>query len=309
MNELQRYLADEMVEEYQAGRLTRRELLRRITLITGSVAMAEAFLAAARVTAEEPARGRAAAASARPAPQAGVTVSPDDPEIVAELVQFPGSGVTLQGYLARPRREGPHAAVLQIHENIGLTEHHNDVSRRLAKAGYVGLAIDLLSRHGGTAAFADPAEVTAALSQMPPEQLLDDLNAGVAFLQGLPYVRATSVGVMGFCFGGGLTWRLITLNRELRAAVPFYGPSPPLDAVPNIQAAVLGIYAGEDPRINAGIPDLERALQAAGKTFEFVIYPGAMHAFFNDTRPNYHPEAARDAWARTLDWFSRFLSA
>jgi carboxymethylenebutenolidase len=114
--------------------------------------------------------------------------------------------------------------------------------------------------------------------------------------------------VMGFCFGGGLTWRLATTDPNLRAAVPFYGSNPPLDAVPNIQAAVLAMYGGEDARVNAGIPDIERTMRAAGKTFEYMIYPGAGHAFFNDTGSSYNADAAADAWQRTLDWFGRYLA-
>ena len=301
MNDMQRYLVDEMVEEYQVGRITRRELLRRATLITGSAAIAATFLRDLGPAAA------AAAPSPRPPMQDGVTVSPTDPDLELGPVEFPGDGAALLGYLARPRGEGPWPAVLLIHENRGLTEHQNDVSRRLAKQGYAALAIDLLSRQGGSASFTDRAQATGMLGQTPPEQMVGDLNAAVAFLQGLPYVQSERIGAMGHCFGGGMTWRLATANPSLRAAVPYYGSNPPLDAVPNIQAAVLAIYASDDPRINAGIPDIERAMLAAGKTFEYVIYPGSSHAFFNDTGPNYNPDAAREAWARTLDWFGRYL--
>lgn len=301
MSDLQRYLVEEMVEEYQAGRLSRRELLRRVALITGSAALGASLLAGLG-----PARP-AAAGVARQAPTSGVTVSPDDPDLEAGMIDYPGDGARLLGYLARPRAEGVRPAVLQIHENRGLTEHHQDVSRRLAKQGYVSLAVDMLSRQGGTASFADPAQATGALGQASPEQLVADLRAAVAYLQSLPYVRATSLGVMGFCWGGGMTWRLATAEPALAAAVPFYGPNPPLDAVPHIRAAVLAIYASNDDRINAGIPELRAALDAAGITYEIVIFPNTEHAFFNDTGARYNAAAAAEAWAKTLAWFERYL--
>jgi carboxymethylenebutenolidase len=116
------------------------------------------------------------------------------------------------------------------------------------------------------------------------------------------------VGMVGFCFGGGVTWRIATRMPELLAAVPFYGPHPPLEDVPNIQAAVLAIYGERDTRINQGIPAIEEAMQQHDKTFEKIIYPNADHAFHNDTSERYNAQAARDAWASTLDWFSRYLS-
>jgi carboxymethylenebutenolidase len=115
--------------------------------------------------------------------------------------------------------------------------------------------------------------------------------------------------MVGFCFGGGITWRVATKTPELRAAVPFYGPNPPLEDVPGIRAAVLAIYGENDANINRGIPAIEEAMKANGKIFEKIIYSNAGHAFHNDTGANYNPEAARDAWAKTLAWFERYLKA
>jgi carboxymethylenebutenolidase len=299
---LQRYLVEEIAEEYQHGRISRRELLRRVSLMTGGAAIGSSLLAGL-----QPAPALTAPA-ARPGPQAGITVSPTDPDIDAGMVQWSGNGAMLGGYLAQPRGGEAHPGVLLVHENQGLQEHNSDVCRRLAKNGYVALVVDLLSRQGGTSAFTDPAEMGRVLFQAPPDQLVGDLSAGLAYLRGLPTVRAGSTGVVGFCFGGSLTWLLATADPNLRAAVPFYGSNPPLDAVSNIQAAVLGIYGGEDARVDAGIPDIERAMSMAGKTFEYMIYPGAGHAFFNDTGANYNADAAADAWRRTLDWFGRHLA-
>jgi carboxymethylenebutenolidase len=113
--------------------------------------------------------------------------------------------------------------------------------------------------------------------------------------------------MVGFCFGGGVTWSVATHMPELKAAVPFYGPHPPLEDVPNIRAAVRAIYAGNDDRINQGIPEIEAAMQQNGKIFEKIIYPNVSHAFHNDTGERYAPEAARDAWAKTLEWFGKYV--
>jgi carboxymethylenebutenolidase len=300
MNDMQRYLVEEVVEDYEEGRLTRRELLRRVTLMTGSAVVAGTFLAAARPPAA------AAAPVARPAAQ---MTSPTDPDLEVGMVDYPGQGATLQGYLARPKGDEVRAGIVLMHENLGQTPHQQDVARRLAKEGYVALAVDMLSRQGGTAAFREPGTASAALARLPPEQMVGDLNSTVTYVQSLPYVRAGSIGAMGQCFGGSVIWRLATANPNLKAAVPFYGTAPPLDAVPNIQAAVLGIYAGEDTRVNATIPDLVAALTAAGKTFEIEVYPGVQHAFFNDTGDRYNADAARAAWQRTLGWFNTYLNA
>jgi carboxymethylenebutenolidase len=303
VNDLQKYLVEEMVEEYQAGRLSRRELLRRATLITGSAVVAGTVMSTLGTA---PA---AAAPAPRPAWQTGVTVSPDDPAIEVGMTDYPGDGATLRGYLARPRGVQQSAGVVLMHANAGLAPHHEDIARRFAKEGYVALAVDLLSRQGGTASFPDRAAVTGAQGQMAETQMLTDLSSAVAYLQSLPSVRASSIGALGHCFGGGIIWRLATVNANLKAAVPFYGIAPPLDAVPNIQAAMLGIYASDDERIDSTIPGLVEALTAAGKTFEIEIYPGTQHAFFDDTGDRYNADAARAAWQRTLGWFAKFLNA
>ena len=136
---------------------------------------------------------------------------------------------------------------------------------------------------------------------------MQDLNASVDYLRSLPYVQSDRLGVIGFCFGGAMTWLLAVRNAHIRAAVPFYGSAPPLDEVPNLTAPVLGIYAGNDARINAGIPELEDALQEHQKQYEFITYPDSDHAFFNDTAPRYQPQAAQEAWSEALAWFEQHL--
>lgn len=222
------------------------------------------------------------------------------------MVEIPGEGANLQAYLARPMNEGSFPVVLVCHENRGLTEHIKDVARRLAKAGYVALAVDLLSRQGGTGALGSD-EVPGALGNQPPDQFVQDFLSGWRYLQEQPYAQAERVGMTGFCFGGGVTWRVATRMPELKAAVPFYGPHPPVEDVPGINAAVLAIYGELDQRINQGIPAIEEAMQQNNKVYEKVIYPNADHAFHNDTGSRYNPEAAQDAWRRTLEWFGTYV--
>ena len=310
MNALQDYLLGEMIEEYQDGRMSGRELLRQAEAIAGGAAAALVELEKAHLSVAElwvrdeapvPPRNEVSRA-----PE-GVTISPDDPEISASPIDYQGEAGTMLAYIARPRALGRYPGVIVIHENRGLVPHIRDVARRVAKAGYVALAPDLVSRVGGTDKFPDPADFRGALSSIPPEAFMADLGASLDHLKSMPFVQNDRLGCVGFCFGGGLTWRFSTKRPDLRAAVPFYGPAPALEDVPNIKAAMLGIYGGLDERINAGIPALEETMKTAGIRYEIVVYPGAAHAFHNDTGANYHPEAAREAWARTLAHFATHL--
>ncbi len=306
--DLQRYILTEWREEYTEGRMGRREFLRRVVLMSGGAAFALPVLSSLGVPASADEVAQAAASSAPAVAQApGVTVPPDDPAIQARNVTFPQGSIQVLGYLAEPRAGTPAPGVLVIHENRGMLDHFRDVARRLAKAGYVALAIDLASAAGGTARFTDLAQVSALLGRTPDDQLVAMLNVGVTYLQGLSTVRRDRIGAMGFCFGGGMTWRLATANASLRAAVPYYGPNPPLADVARIRAAVLAIYGEQDTFINPGIPAVRDAMQRAGVTHEIIVYPNANHAFFNDTGPRYNATAAQQAWQRTLAWFERYL--
>jgi carboxymethylenebutenolidase len=250
-----------------------------------------------------------AASTAGGSQYSNATVVPGDPAVQAGDAQFPGAdGATLLGYLARPAGAASSPVVLVCHENRGLTDYIRDVTRRLAKAGYVGLAVDLLSRQGGTAKLT-PDAVPGALGGIPPDQFAQDFRSGWEYLKTQTYAQAERVGMVGFCFGGGVTWVVATRMPELRAAVPFYGPQPPVADVPGIQAAVLAIYGEKDTRIDAGIPAIEEAMQKNNKVFEKVIYPNADHAFHNDTGTRFNPQAAQDAWSRTLEWFAKYLGA
>lgn len=324
MTDFKGYLLDEFLEDYQEGHLTRREALKLIGAVTGSLALANVLLAACTpapqvASTAAPTSTSAPAAtstpeptSAPPEPTATSTTEATPPPsgaIEASDVEFPGQDVTLMGYLARPVGDGPFPAVLVCHENRGLTDHIRDVTRRVAMAGYVGLAVDLLSRQGGTAAIGDSSQVPGVLGNTPQDQFVQDFVSGWRWLQTQPYVQPDRVGMVGFCFGGGVTWRVAIGLPELRAAVPFYGPHPSPDEVPNIQAAVLAIYAGNDTRINQSIPAIEATMQQNNKVYETVIYPNTDHAFHNDTGARYNAEAAQDAWARTLAWFEQYLKS
>lgn len=322
MTDFKQYLLDEFVEDYQEGLISRREALKLIAGITGSMALASSLLAACAPSAQ-PTQAAATALPTEPAaPTAAPTSVPTTPptqapptaeptaqptgEIEAQDVQFEGDGATLMGYWAKPVGGGPYPIVLVAHENRGLTDHIKDVTRRFAQAGYAALAVDLLSRQGGTAG-KDSSSVPGLLSGMPQEQFVQDFISGLRFAQQQPGVQADRVGMTGFCFGGGVTWRVAVGLPELSAAVPFYGPPPSADEVSAINAAVLAMYAERDSRITSTVPTIEAAMQQAGKTYEKMIYPNTDHAFFNDTGTRYNAEAAQDAWAKMLAWFDRYL--
>ena len=346
MNYFQKYLVEEFAEDYIEGLLSRRQALKLIASVTGSSIIASSILAACTPSPAGtgtapaastptptdiplPANARASptakppdgakptglpAASPTPlatpsgnAPVPQGTVLPEDPAIQAEEVKFPGDqNTTLLGYLARPSTSDARPVVLVCHENRGLTGHIQDVTRRLAKAGYVGLAVDLLSRQGGTSAFSSD-QVPGALSSISPDQYFQDFRSGWQFLGTQAFAQAERVGMVGFCYGGGVTWLVATKMPELKAAVPFYGPPPPIAEVVNIQAAVLAVYGGLDTRITSSAAAIEQEMKKNDKIFEKVIYPNANHAFHNDTGSRYDPEAAQDAWKRTLSWFDTYL--
>lgn len=299
MDDLKQYLVDEFVEDYEEGRLSRRDALRLIAGLTGSALAAQ--LVDAR--AQQP----APAAAAPPVVPPGVRVPPDDPAIVAGPARFATADGDVAGYLARPAAAGRHPIVLVCHENRGLTPHIEDVTRRLARAGYVGVAVDLVSRDGGTAKHAYDA-IPGILGKAPAGQAVADFQAALKYAQAQPFARADRVGMIGFCFGGGVTWRVAAATPAVRAAVPFYGLPASAAEIPKIEAAVLAIYAARDERINATIPATEAAMQQARKTFRKVVYPDTEHAFHNDTGTRYHAEAAAAAWRETLAWLAQHLA-
>ena len=211
------------------------------------------------------------------------------------------------GFLARPKNAGRYPAVIVIHEIWGVVDHIKDVSRRLANEGFVALAVDLF----GGKTISSLEEGRRLREELSEERIMEDLKGAFDYLQSLEYVQPKRIGSIGFCMGGGLSLLLACHNRELAAAVVFYGRNPsPIDLVKNVQCPILGNYAGADMAIKeADINLLKEALTKYGKVFDLKVYHGAPHAFFNDTRESYRPEAARDAWMRTLDFFNKYLKA
>ncbi|MCX5495170.1 dienelactone hydrolase family protein [Kaistia dalseonensis] len=226
--------------------------------------------------------------------------APDDARIVTERVSFPSADETeLSGLLAKPKdAAGKLPAVLVIHENRGLNPHIEDVTRRFATEGFLALGIDLLSRSGGTPADEDQAR--NMIGKLAPEASLTDAIAAVEYLKANPASNG-KVGVIGFCWGGGLVNRIAVAAPDLAAGVAYYGMQPPAGDVPKIKAKLMLHYAGLDDRINAGIPAYEAALKSAGVDYQVFVYEGANHAFNNDTSAaRYDKKAADLAWSRTV---------
>lgn len=230
-------------------------------------------------------------------------------EILSSLIEF-SSGSTdrkTKGFLARPKETGIFPAVIVIHEIWGLVDHIKDVAMRFAREGFVALAVDLFE--GKTVSKLE--EGRKFREQFTEEKILGDLDGSFNYLKSLSYVNPKHIGSIGFCMGGGLSLLLACHNKELAAAVVFYGRNPsPIDRLKDIQCPVLGNYAGADMAITeSDINLLKQTMTEYGKSFDLKIYQGGPHAFFNDTRESYRAEAAKDAWTRTLQFFNKYLKA
>ncbi|MDQ3780094.1 MAG: dienelactone hydrolase family protein [Chloroflexota bacterium] len=323
LNQFENYLVHEFVEDYEDGIMSRRDMVRRVLHITGGVAATATLLSRMGVAAAQ--EGTPPPEPAPAGPRSPLSVPADDPRIMAEEITFDGDDATIMAYQARPTEgagiASPAASsaatpvaggglplVLICHQNRGLRDHIRDVARRWAAEGYVACAVDLLSREGGTANIADPAEIPAILTDADPMQHVADFQAAIAHYETQPFADTSRLGMTGFCLGGGITWRAATQIAELNAAAPYYGPPPPLDDVPNIQAAVLGVYS-DDPNdfANEGRDELEEALDAAGITYLINIYPGTQHGFHDDTSARWNEEQALAAWNDTLAWFAQYI--
>jgi carboxymethylenebutenolidase len=271
-------------DDFARGRLGRREFFAKLTRIAGGTAAASALLpllennyALAQVVAK------------------------DDPRLIAESITYPVETGSMKAYLTRTKGDGKRPAVVVIHENRGLNPHIEDVARRVALEGYLALAPDALSPLGGTPA--DPDAAAPLFQKLDRAANIKNFVAAVAYLKTHP-LSTGKVGCMGFCWGGGVTNQVAVNSPDLAAGVPFYGLQPAAEDVPKIKAALLLHYAGQDERINAGIPAYEDALKKAGIDYKLYVYEGAGHAFFNDTSAaRYNKEAAALAWQRTLAFF------
>lgn len=323
LNETQRYFIDEHVEDYMGGLISRRELLRRVTLISGSAALAATIVAACGTPAPSGAGGVAtqiiapSAAGTAFVPQAyatppptpvpdGITVKETDPRISVSKPEVRGSdGASLMAYMAKPTTSARVPGIVVVHENRGQTEHIRDVVRRVATAGFIGINIDLAARDGGAAKLTDQAAYNAALGKRSTADKLSDHNATITFLKAQ---SSGTVGVTGFCFGGGETWSILASGADVKAAVPFYGPQPTNFAdIAKTKAAVSAVYAENDVRITTSSMQMEEVLKAAGVPYKITIYPGVNHAFHNDTGAAYNAEQAQKAWVATVEWFRKYL--
>jgi len=265
---------------------------------------------------------------------------------MGEVVKFPAEGCELKGYLESAGAKGKGPGVLVIHEIWGLVDHIKDVTSRLAAQGYTALSPDLYSRPE-LASILTPQnilETTKIVFKLPPERRRDlkaliaamsdmssqdkerlsrvaqliygeatrekfihDVIAALNYLKGLDKVNPDKVASIGFCMGGGLSLSL-ACRAKLAGAVVFYGENPaPISLIENLSCPVLGIYAGDDARINAGLPALVEAMVRYGKALDLSLYPGVPHAFFNDTRDTYREVQAKDAWGKTLTFFEKHL--
>jgi carboxymethylenebutenolidase len=297
LNDMQRYLAEEVAEDLADGIINRREAMRRLGLLGVTGAAATGLL-----TTFASGQAVAATGSEGPAAQGGRRSASETAwaPVARESITFTGPRVPLMAAWAAADR--PRGGVLVIHENRGLNEHIRTIAGRFAASGYSALALDLLSEEGGTGAFPGEAEVAAALAQIPPERFVADMKASLTELG--RRVRGQKLFAIGFCFGGAMVWRLLTSNEpRLAAAAPFYGPFPEGASFEGSRAAVLGVYGGLDSRVNATRPAAKAALDADRRKYELLTFTEADHAFFNDTGARFNPHAATEAWRRALNWF------
>jgi carboxymethylenebutenolidase len=298
VTELQRYLAEEVAEDHADGLIPRREALRRLGLLglgaAASASLLASFLAEA---AKASVRGEARApAQARPAAADVLVAARPTREIV---FKGPGDRKLMGAWAAAVK---PRGGVLVIHENRGLNDSIRAIAGRLAGSGYSALAIDLLSEEGGTGSFEDEFEAMSALGAAPESRLVADLKAGVTELR--RRLPGKKVAAIGFCFGGGMVWRLLAAREpRLTAAAPFYGPFPEGANLKGNKARVLGVYGGLDARVNATRDTAHQALHAAKLRHEILTFTEADHAFFNHTGARFNAPAAAEAWRRVTAWF------
>lgn len=213
---------------------------------------------------------------------------------------------SVRAYVAYPERKDRAPAVIVIHEIFGLTDWEPTVADRLAKAGYVAIVPDLLSSKYGQSP-ASPDSGRKLVATLEPDRITADLDAAYAWVDTLPAVRRGDVGVIGFCWGGGQSFRYATSNPRLRAAVVCYGPAPDSAALARIRAPVLGVYGEQDARIDQQLPGTARQMKALGKGFSYDIYPGTGHGFLKPGRVGSDgPEVGR-AWERILDFYHAHL--
>lgn len=279
-----------LYDRFTHGGMNRREFLDRLTDMVGSAAAAAAIVPLLQSD-----YARAA------------TVAVDDPRLAIERIFYDSPNGKINAYLGRPKTKGKRPAIVVIHENRGLTPHIEDVARRYAAEGFLVLAPDLLSLVGGTPETEDAARDLH--TKMNQDHAVAALASAVALLK--THAESTGkVGAVGFCFGGLMVNRLAVASPQLDGGVAYYGRQVPAEQVPNIKAALLLHYAGNDDPVNSGIPAYEAALKANNKKYAMYKYDGTQHAFNNDTGAARYNKAAADlAWDRTQAFFKETLGA
>jgi len=238
-------------------------------------------------------RGIAAALLARP--------NESEPGVDTETVEYSSGDLMMQAYVAKPQTEGKHPIVILIHDDSGLNDHIRDITRRLAAAGFVTLAPDLLSRTGGTAKMKSPEEAAQALSRLSVDGTVRDLKSAFSWAQNNLNPNSAKISTVGFGWGGWRSFLLAENEPGLSRAVVFCGSSP-ADGLNDIESTVLAHYAQFDFRITGNAVWTEKKMNAIGKQFSYYVYPQANHGFYDETSPEYDAPAAKLAWSRTLDF-------
>jgi carboxymethylenebutenolidase len=280
----------DLYEKYSQGSLDRRDFLKKLALVAGSTAAANALL---------PLLERSSA-------MAQITAK-DDARLTVENVKYAGETGEVRAYFARPKGNAKLSGVVVIHENRGLNAHIEDVTRRVALEGFLALAPDALSPLGGTPE--DSEKAPALIGQLDKEKTIKNYLAAVKYLKTYP-LSTGKVGVVGFCWGGGMANQVAIHSPDVLAVVPYYGAAPAPEDVPKIKASLLLHYAGLDERINSGIPAFEAALKKASVEYKIYMYEGAQHAFNNDAAPaRYNKDAAQLAWQRTIAFLKEKLKS
>ena len=254
-------------------------------------------------------------------PVSAATFSTDTSGLVAGDISIPASGRDIPGYRAMPASGRNFPLTLVVQEVFGVHEHIKDVCRRLAKLGHMAVAPELYARQGDVSKMKDIQQIiSTGVAKVPDAQVLDDLDAAVAWAESTGQADVNRLGITGFCWGGRITWLYAAHSGKVKAGAAWYGrltgpktplnPRHPLDVAGELKAPVLGLYGGQDQSIPLPTVEAMRgALQAAGKPCEIIVYPDAGHAFFADYRPSYHAEAAKDGWQRLRNWFTQHGAA
>jgi carboxymethylenebutenolidase len=278
-----------LFSDYKKGGLDRRDFLKKLAIYAGTTSAAMAFIPALENKDNDVAFRQES-----------------DPDLFTGFIRYPGESGEIRAYLARPKEIKKYPAVIIIHENRGLQPHIMDVTRRMAREGFLSLAPDALSPLGGTPEN-DVNKAMTMIRELNMEQTVKNFVAAVRYLETDPLSNGR-VGCTGFCWGGAMTNQVAVNAPALKAAVPYYGRQPAAEDVAKIKAPVMAHYAENDQGIDQGIPAFEEALKKAKIEYQIFVYPGTQHAFNNDTNPErYNEQAAKLAWSRTIGFFKEKL--